>query len=237
LARGLAASAAAIGVLGCGAGTAAADDGPASTGHRRGHGSSGSDISHTSRWSHAEWTSPVRNTNGYMNIGDDDPAGGGPERVAALGLTQSWCDTSGGVKVLVSRELAGDTDHAVAVNRPRTNVAFAFGVFQLRGTVTRTPAGTGATCGEPSGPPVTRKARATALAVTHLQAAPGSEPLEYQRPEETGSFYYRDAVADGAVLVMERDGYQDYGPDHSAGSWFWEGIWTDATGVEITPGV
>lgn len=199
-------------------------------------GSAPGSISHTSQWSHAEWSLNKRNTQVEVNLGFDDPAGLPAVRVAEIRMSQSWCDRSRPTKVLVERELESTTRNPFALNDPRGNNGAVINVSQLAGTESRTPAGTGPDCGAPSGAPVVKNTSVTAITAVNIRRAPGSTPLLYERPEETASFYYRDAVASGQITLLEADGFYDLPAGRSAGSWFWQGFWQDATGVEIVPG-
>lgn len=191
--------------------------------------------SHTSQWSHAEFTVAKRNTTVEVNIGYDDPAGARATTVAEVKVSQSWCDRSARTKVLVERELEGTTRNPFAINNPTKGEAAVLTSTNLRGTVTRTPAGTGSTCGEPTGAPQVRNTSVTALAAVRLENAAGSQPVTYSR-EDGGAFYYRDAAATGSLTLLELDGAYTLSKGRSAGSWFWEGVWADATGVDIVPG-
>lgn len=193
-------------------------------------------VSHTSKWTHAEWTIAKRNTKVEVNLGYDDPAGSGVVRVAEVLVSQSWCDRSGSTKYLVDRQLSSSTSSPFSINEPRKNLSAVLNLGPMRGTETRTPAGTGPDCGEPTGPAVATPATVTAITAVNIRRAPGSAALEYERPEQTGSFYYRDAIASGQVTLLEADGYYGLPAARSTGSWFWEGFWKDATGVEIVPG-
>jgi len=199
-------------------------------------GSAPGSISHLSEWSHGEWTIPKRNTKVEVNLGFDDPAGQNPVKVGEVLVSQSWCDRSTATKVLVERQLASSTSTPFSLNEPRKSNAAFLNVGTLTGTETRTPAGTGSNCGEPTGAPVVKNTSVTAITAISMRRAPGSTALEYDRPEETGSFFYRDAVASGQLSLIEADGYYPLGGGRSAGSWFWEGSWDDASGVEIVPG-
>jgi hypothetical protein len=199
-------------------------------------GSAPGSVGHVSRWTHAEWTLQKRNTKVEVNLGYDDPAGSNVVKVGEVRVSQSWCDRSRPTRVLVERQLASTTSQPFSINEPRRNQGAFLNAGPLVGTETRTPAGTGETCGEPTGAPVVRTASVTAITAINVRRAQGSAPLEYERPEETASFYYRDAVADGQLSLVEPDGYYALYAGRSAGSWFWEGVWADATGVEIVPG-
>jgi hypothetical protein len=220
--RGVVAGAVALTVLG---GAAAANV-----------GSAPGSVSHLSKWSHGEWTLQKRNTKVEVNLGFDDPAGQNPVKVGEVRVTQSWCDRSAPTKVLVERQLASSTGAPFSINDPRKNTAAFLNVSTLTGTETRTPAGTGPDCGAPTGAPAVKNTSVTAITAINMRRAPGSTALEYDRPEETGSFYYRDAVGSGQLSLIEPDGYYALGGHRSTGSWFWEGFWEDATGVEIVPG-
>lgn len=199
-------------------------------------GSAPGSVSHTSRWTHAEWSVNKRNTKVEVNLGYDDPAGANPVRVGEVIVSQSWCDRSAPTKVLVERQLSSSTPTPFSINEPRKNTAALLNLAPLRGTETRTPAGTGPDCGEPSGLAVAKPASVTAITAINVSRAPGSTGLEYERPEQTASFYYRDAVASGQLTLLEADGFYPLWGGQSGGSWFWEGFWEDATGVEIVPG-
>ncbi len=199
-------------------------------------GSAPGSVSHLSRWSHGEWSIPKRNTRVEVNLGYDDPAGAPAVKVAEIRVSQSWCDRSKPTKYLVARELASTTRNPWAVDEPRRGTAGLLNAGLLTGTESRTPAGTGPDCGEPTGEPVVKNASVTAITVVNLVPAGGSTPLEYERPEQTANFYYRDAVGSGQLSLVEPDGYYPLYGGQAAGSWFWEGFWQDATGVEIVPG-
>jgi hypothetical protein len=198
-------------------------------------GSAPGSVSHTSQWSHAEWSLSKRNTKVEVNLGFDDPAGAAPVRVAEIRVSQSWCDRSRPTKVLVERELESTTRNPFALNNPRGNNGALLNASQLVGTESRTSAGTGPDCGAPTGPAVVRNTRVWAITWANISRAPGSVALQWGRPEGA-AFYYRDAVASGQLTLLEADGFYDLPAGRSAGSWFWEGFWQDATGVEIVPG-
>lgn len=202
-------------------------------------GSAPGSLSHTSSWSHAEWSIPKRNTTVEMNIGYDDPQNAVAQRVGEIRVSQSWCDRRKQNKELVERDLEATIRDPFALNNPRANTGFLLNVGPLVGTETRTPAGTGTDCGEPTGPSVTKATRVTAIASVSMTAKPGSTPLQWGSNDEDSTataFYYRDAAANGQLTLLEADGSYPLPASRSGGSWFWEGFWQDATDQDIVPG-
>jgi hypothetical protein len=202
-------------------------------------GSAPGSLSHTSSWSHAEWSIPKRNTTVEMNIGYDDPQDAVAVRVGEIRVTQSWCDRRSQTKQLVQRTIGARIPTPFALNNPRANNAFMLNLGPLVGTETRTPAGTGSDCGEPTGAPVVKTTSVTAIASFSMTAKSGSTPLQWGSNDEDSTataFYYRDAAANGQLTLLENDGSYPLPASRSGGSWFWEGFWQDATDQDIVPG-
>lgn len=145
-------------------------------------------------------------------------------KTVSVKLAQSYCTTSGGRDILITRSLSKEApvSSGVQINTLLGSASVNASVA-LSGTQTSTPAGSGGKCTtpNPAGATTTPATETVSINVT-WKNAPNSSPIVWTDVYQGAAYYYRDAAATGSLGSTKLT---------STSGWLWAGAWVYPTGT------